>query len=394
LDRGSPDSINLKICIVSDPYYPYPSGVSEYTYYLAKYLRRLGHTVKVVTTHFPKDRSEADVIRFGRVLMIPLNKSYATMSFGMKIPINIRDFIKMGSFDIIHMNGPFPPSMSFFALHYSNTANVSALLSAGFNFSRIGSGIIKMIFRKYNNKTDAVIALSPTARDSYSAYIPGQYHIIPPGVDEEIFNDRVEPITGLPPGKPKILFLSRLDERKGALKLLQALPIVRRDFPDCRLIIAGKGPLEDQCRRLAGQLGLENAVHFAGFIRNRDIPRYYAAADVYCSPALGGESFGIVLLEAMAVGTPVCAGRIPGYQDVIRDGENGQLFDPQNPADIAHVLVQVLKDPGLQRSLRRNGMAFVKNYTWKAVARRIEGVYLEAIEHFIKRSSGEKERKA
>jgi len=288
------------------------------------------------------------------------------------------------------MNGPFPPSMSFFALHYSNTANVSALLSAGFNYSKTGAGLIKKIFRKYNDKTDAVIALSPSARDSYSAYIPGEYHIIPPGVDEEIFNERALPMSGLPPGKPKILFLGRLDERKGIRQLIQAMPIIRKDFPDGLLIVAGKGPLEDHCRRLANQLGIGSAVHFAGFIKKEHIPRYYAAADVYCSPALGGESFGIVLLEAMAVGTPVCAGRIPGYEDVIRDGENGILFDPQNPSEIAQVLVQILKDRSRQASLRRNGREFVKNYTWKAIARRIEKVYLKAIDRFRIRSENTK----
>lgn len=376
----------MKICVVSDPYYPYPSGVSEYTFYLAKYLRRLGHKVTVVTTRFPKYRAEADVIRFGRVLMIPMNKSYATMSFGLDIPRNIRYLIRKERFDIIHMNGPFPPSMSFFALHYSNTANVSALLSAGFSYSKTGAGLIKKIFRKYNDKTDAVIALSAAARDSYSAYIPGEYHIIPPGIDDEIFNEHVLPMTGLPSGKPKILFLSRLDERKGILQLIKSLPIIQKDFPDCLLVVAGKGPLEVECRRLVNQLGIGNAVHFAGYIKKEHIPRYYAAADAYCSPALGGESFGIVLLEAMAVGTPVCASRIPGYEDVIRDGENGILFDPQSPSDIAQVLVRVLKDRTKRTYLRRSGLEFVKDYTWETVARRIEKVYLEAIENYKIRS--------
>jgi phosphatidylinositol alpha-mannosyltransferase len=376
----------LKICVVSDPYYPYPSGVSEYAFYLAKHLRRFGHTVKVVTTHFPKDRPETDVIRFGRVLMIPMNKSYATMSFGLEIPRRIRDLIIKEKFDIIHMNGPFPPSMSFFALHYSNTANVSALLSAGFNYSRTGAGLIKKIFHKYNEKTDAVIALSPSARDSYSAYIPGKYHIIPPGIDNGVFNDRVVPMSDLPPGKPIILFLGRLDERKGALKLIQAMPSIRRALPDSILIVAGRGPMDEKCRRTARQLGIPNAVHFAGFIRQEDIPRYYAAADVYCSPALGGESFGIVLLEAMAVGTPVCAGRIPGYQDVIRDGVTGLLFDPRDPEAIACSLIRVLKDPAFKNSLRQNGREFVKNFTWELVTRRVEKVYLEAIENYKMRS--------
>jgi len=371
----------LKICIVSDPYYPYPSGVSEYTYYLAKYLRRFGHTVKIVTTHFPNDRPEADLVRFGRVLMIPLNKSYATMSFGLDIPINMRDFIRNESFDIIHLNGPFPPSLSFFGLHYSNTVNIAALLSAGFKFSKTGSGLVKKIFRKYNEKIHAVIALSPTACRSYSAYIPGDYHIIPPGVDHEIFHNKVPPRPGLPDGSPKILFLGRLDQRKGALNLLQAFPEVRKKFPDARLIIVGKGPYSEQCRKLADRLGIAAAVHFAGFISKPEIPGYYAACDIYCSPAQGGESFGIVLLEAMAVGTPVCCSRIPGYEDVVQDGYNGLLFDPRQPLDIAQTLLRALRNRELIAALGRNGLAFAKDFTWENIARRIEAVYREAIKN-------------
>ena len=272
--------------------------------------------------------------------------------------------------------------MSFFALHYSNTANVSALLSAGFSYGRTGAGLIKKVFRKYNDKTDAVIALSPSARDSYSAYIPGKYHIIPPGIDEDVFNDKVKPMNAFSAGKPVILFLGRLDERKGALKLIQAMPIIRQALTESVLIVCGRGPTEEKCRNLARQLGIANAVHFSGYIRAEDIPRYYAAADVYCSPALGGESFGIVLLEAMAVGTPVCAGRIPGYQDVIKNGENGLLCDPRDPEDIARTLIGILKDPALKTSLQKHGLEFVKNFTWTAVTRKIEKVYHEAIENF------------
>lgn len=369
----------MKICVVSDPYYPYPSGVSEYTYYLAKYLRRFGHSVKIVTTHFPNDRPEADLVRFGRVLMIPLNKSYATMSFGLEIPIKMRDFIRNERFDIIHLNGPFPPSLSFFGLHYSNTVNVAALLSAGFKFSKTGSGIVKKIFRKYNEKIHAVIALSPTAQRSYSAYIPGDYHIIPPGVDHEIFHNNIPLRPRLPDGSPKILFLGRMDRRKGAPNLIQAFPEVRKEFPDARLIIVGMGPDSEQCRTLAYRLGIAAAVHFAGFIPKAEIPGYYAACDIYCSPAHGGESFGIVLLEAMAVGTPVCCSRIPGYEDVVQDGYNGLLFDPREPHDIAQTMIRALRNRELLAALGRNGLAFAKGFTWENIARRIEAVYMEAI---------------
>ncbi|MGB9722057.1 MAG: glycosyltransferase family 4 protein [bacterium] len=374
----------MKICLVSDPYYPYPSGVSEYTYYLAKYLSCFGHNVKILTTHYKDEVPEKDVIRVGRVFYIPMNKSFATLSVGWDIPRKVKAFLEKENFDIVHTMGPFPPSISFFALHYSKSLNVTTFHSTGFKYYRFGSYLFRKLFSKYTQKLHGLIAVSETPRDTFLPYIPGEYTIIPNGVDLERFNPEVPELDEFKDRKNKILYLGRLDRRKGLVELLNALPIVRRQIKDLLLIVVGKGPLEDDCRKLVRNKNLSDVVVFRGFAEQSEIPRYYASCDLYCSPALGGESFGIVLLEAMAVGKPVIASKIPGYDRVIIDGYNGIFFDPHNPEDIAQKTIDVLKNENLRQTLIRNGKKFVKDYSWFSVAKMIEEFYqqkLNALNH-------------
>lgn len=369
----------MKICISSDPYYPYPSGVSEYTFCLAKHLRRLGHTVQILTTHYPGEKAEADVFRVGRVFYIPMNKSFATLSTGMEIPLKVKEFLERGRFDVLHLNGPFPPSISFFALHYSRCVNFSTFHPAGFKVQRIGSGIFQRLFKKYRKKLHGLIAVSLNARDTAMPYIPGDYTIIPNGVDTERFHAGVRPLPEFIDQRPKVLYLGRLDARKGLFNLLRAFVHVRNELDDALLIVAGKGPLEKKARQLAQDLGVAGSVVFRGYIPFDEIPAYYASCDAYCSPALGGESFGIVLLEAMATGIPVAAADIPGYDRVIKDGSNGVLFDPREPRDIAKALVRILTDRALRTDLIANGMKFSHDHGWDRVAKRIENLYMEKL---------------
>ncbi|MEO0137460.1 MAG: glycosyltransferase family 4 protein [candidate division WOR-3 bacterium] len=369
----------MKICLVSDPYYPYPSGVSEYTHYLAKYLRRLGHTVKILTTHYKDEVPEPDVFRIGRVFYIPMNKSFATLSVGWDIPRKVKYFLEQEKFDVIHTMGPFPPSISFFALHYSRALNITTFHSTGFKYYRAGSYIFRRLFQKYIRKLHGLIAVSETARDTFIPYIPGEYTIIPNGVDLERFHPRVPPFPEFKGKKNKILYLGRLDRRKGLIELLKALPLIKEELKEVLLIVVGKGPLENECRRLVANLGLTDSVIFRGYAPAKEIPSYYASCDIYCSPALGGESFGIVLLEAMAVGKPVVASRIPGYDRVIIDGYNGLFFNPHNQGEIAEKIIEVLSNDSIRQRLIRNGLEFVKNYSWDNMAKKIEDFYYQRL---------------
>ncbi len=372
------DKKNLKILVVSDPYYPYPSGVSEYTYYLSKYLKKNGNDVTILTTNYKNQTDEDRVVRFGKVLMIPLNRSYATMAFGTDIYPSVKNFLNKNYFDIIHLNGPFFPSLSFFALHFSNSINIAAFLNAGFKFYKSGSSIFKMVYKKYLNKISGYLAISQTAKLAMEPYFPGEYEIIPAGVDTDFFTERGENFNI--EGFPKILFLGRLDLRKGVLKIIDVFNRFVKIKNEAKLIIAGKGPLEKTAKDLVRRYGIEKSVIFTGYVKKEDIPKYYRTADIYCSPALGGESFGIVLLEAMSCGTPIIASRIHGYSQVIDDKKDGLLFNNEDDSELLSKLIELTEDENKRAFFRKNGLIKSKEYSWENVIIKIEKFYKKIIE--------------
>ncbi len=369
----------LNILIVSDAYYPYPSGITEYVHHLSNKLRDFGHRVDIVATSFnPIDDRRYDVIRVGRVFYLPANGSYATMPIGFDIPAKMKYIIQDGNYDIIHLNGPLFPNISFFALKYSNTFTVATFHSATENNRKYGAGIFKIVFGNIYKKLSAKIAVSEAAKRNYEPYIPGEYIIVPNGVDTDRFNKIGDKIQDIP--ENSILFLGRLDRRKGLHRLLKALPYVIKDIPDVKVIVAGSGPLEEYYKKMVKELNLLHHVEFRGFISSEDIPKYYRSCSLYTSPAEGGESFGIVLIEAMASGVPVVASNIQGYNEVIQTDKNGVLVDTKNPEEYGYALSYVLKDKGLREKLIKNGIEVVrKKYSWDVVAKKIESLYLSIL---------------
>jgi phosphatidylinositol alpha-mannosyltransferase len=293
------------------------------------------------------------------------------------MPAEVRAFVQGHDFDILHLHGPFPPNLSYWALRYSRTTNVATFHSTRFSFRAPGSSLFRWAFRNWYRKLDGLIAVSMAARDSIRPYIPGDYRIVPNGVDTDRFTAGSRPLPEFSGPEPKILFLGRLDPRKGLEQLLRAFPLVRQAIPEVLLLVVGKDPEERRYRRIAFDGGFTSAVRFLGFVPPERLPSCYASCDVYCSPALGGESFGIVLIEAMASGRPVVASDIPGYREVVKNGENGLLVDPHDPSGLAAVLVRLLRDPTLRRTLAARGLESVSDYSWVRVSERIEALYRE-----------------
>jgi phosphatidylinositol alpha-mannosyltransferase len=366
----------MKICIVSDAYYPYPSGVTEHVHNLAQALRTKGHSVTILTLHYPKEKSADDVERVGRVLFIPMNGTIATVPF--LNPSVVRAFFMNSTFDVVHLHGPFFPGLSHWALKYSPAPCVATFHTTGFSKFTLGAGLYQKLFPFYKD-LKVKIGVSPVAVDFIKPYIPGAYDIIPNGVDTSRFSPRVHehPYLKKISGK-KILFLGRLDTRKGLAQLLPAFALLVKEM-DIRLIVAGSGPERPRYEKFVSDHNLKEHVHLLGFVPNEELPSVYRSCDVYCSPALGGETFGIVLIEAMASGTPVAASRIAGYEQVINDGQNGLLFDPHSPEDIKEKLASVLTNDHLKKTLVKNGLACVKEYDWSYVTDRLVEIYLSAI---------------
>lgn len=362
----------MRICVVSDAYYPYPSGVSEYAHNLAKYLKEKGNSVTILTLHYPGEEQDEGVVRVGRVIFVPMNGTLATVP--LLNPIFVKSFFTKNKFDIVHLNGPFFPDISHWALKYSPAPCIATFHTTGFSKVTIGARFYQKMFPFYK-RLKALIGVSPVAVYFIRPYIPGNYLIVPNGVDTSRFTPKGEKhpeITKL--GGKKILFLGRLDKRKGLGQLLPAFRLLRDEI-DAHLIVAGTGPERTKYENFVRGNNLKDYVHFLGFIPNKELPSVYRSCDVYCSPALGGETFGIVLIEAMASGIPVVASNIDGYRQVIKDGENGSFFDPYSPEDIKEKILSVLSNEKVKQKLVKQGLKIVKQYDWRNITDRILEIY-------------------
>jgi phosphatidylinositol alpha-mannosyltransferase len=366
----------LRICQVSAAYYPYPSGVTELVHHLSESLRARGHEVHILTTSYPNEGPRADyVTRVGRAVFLPMNKSYATVPFDLDMSGKVRRFLRSHEFDIVHVNGFFPPDISYYALRHSRSVNVASFLTVGFRNYGPAAWLWKLMSDGLNRRMHGRIALTQGALEYIRPFFPGEYRVIPPGVD----TTRFHPATSPKPNAASILFVGRLDQRKGLDVLLRALPQIRQSSPDVRLTVVGRGPMEMESRLLAGRLGIADHVDFKGFATPDELPSYYAAADVYCSPALGGEAFGIVLLEAMACATPVVASDITGYNEVVRNEADGLLCPPNDPAALALALTRLLSQPDLRAKLGAAGLRKAETLSWPRIAEQVESYYLELL---------------
>tara|TARA_Y100000294_G_scaffold138032_1_gene131206 strand:- start:31 stop:738 length:708 start_codon:yes stop_codon:yes gene_type:complete len=215
--------------------------------------------------------------------------------------------------------------------------------------------------------------------DFASKYIPGYYNIIPNGIDLEHFSPHASPIDRFCDGKINILFVGRLEKRKGLNHLLNAYRQVKGEFPNSRLIIVGPGTrlrrkYEKQIRRDS----LEDVV-FVGYATYDELPSYYKTADIFCSPATGRESFGIVLLEAMAAGKPIVATNIDGYASVLTHGEEGLLAPPEDEKGLAQALISLMADESLRRQMAAKGVFTASEYSWDKVAQKVFAYYLRIL---------------
>ncbi len=353
----------MRILTVSDVYYPHPGGVPEHIYHLSIELIKRGHEVLVLAPEMGKyEGTLPDVIRVGKAIPIIANRSSSRVAFSFDIQKRVRDIVRR-KFDIVHIHG-LVPVLPLLALKYSNSKNVVTVHAA--HERNIAYSISKGWLKRYVEKIDARIAVSEVAKKSIFPFFPGDYIIIPNGIDTNRFNPEIEPLKEFE-GKFNILFVGRFEQRKGLKYLLSAFPMIVKEVPDARLIIVGSGYLN---------IPESDNIVVRKSISSSLIPRFYASSDVFCSPAIGNESFGIVLLEAMASGVPLVASSIPGYRCVVRDGETGVLVEKQNPNSIAKAIIKIAKDKDLRNKLSKNGREYALKFSWDKIAERVEEVYM------------------
>ena len=385
-----PDS-GLNVALVSPYDYASQGGVNEHIRHLSHELRELGHRTKILAPFSTElaDQPE-EVYALGAVTPVPANGSVARISLSTDLGRTIKAILRTEHFDVIHLHEPLMPTVPWLVLRYSTSPNVGTFHAYGEYSPVYAMG--RPILRRFYDRLHGRIAVSQSAFEFVSQYFGGDFEIIPNGVDVRRFSSPREPLPWMRDGRPTVLFVGRFEEpRKGLRWLLQALPIVEPYFPDLRLIVAGSGdpedmaewlPLRDHTRTdrvVYRSPGSALQVEFTGFVSGDDLPRYYQSCDVYCAPSTGGESFGIVLLEAMATGTPVLASRIPGYANVLTHGREGFLAEPRNPASIAAGLVRLLSDSELRGRIKEAGQRTARQYDWPVIASRIVSHYERTI---------------
>jgi phosphatidylinositol alpha-mannosyltransferase len=367
----------VKIGLVTPMFHPYPGGVSEHVHNLHRGLKRRGHVVKVVTTSFGHGASsiEEDVIRIGRAVHVLANGSVCPVAVSPAMSRRARAVLEAERFDVLHVHEPLMPMLCLAFVAGADVPVVGTFHAS--NDSPHGYRVFRSALAPFAARLSRRIAVSETAKRSVERFFDGEYRVIPNGVDVARFA-AAEPLPAADGGVFRILFVGRMEPRKGAKYLFRALPDLARRVPSFRLTVVGGGPLS-WYYRLFVPPAFRPRVVFEGRVSAEALARHYASADVFCSPATGGESFGIVLLEAMAAGAAIVASDIPGYRGVVADEDTGLLVRPKSSPDIADAIARLFHDRTLASSLVARAREEVQRYSWDHVTDEILGVYEEAL---------------
>lgn len=352
-----------------------PGGVQSHVRGLAAALLERGHEVRVLAPG--RGRARETWVRF---VSLPYSISYA----GTVAPIGVGPYSvrairrQIGAFspDVVHVHEPFTPSTSMYTALSASGTPVVATFHAYLNRSRL-LAVAAPVLRPVAKRIARSIAVSSAAAAFASGPLGYLPTIIPNGVDTKAFAEAgtVAP-SGLPDGRV-VLWVNRLDPQKGFSVALGAFGRMARANDDLTLVVAGDGPERDLERALPSEL--RDRIVMLGNVPHDTLPGYFAAADAFISPATGQESFGIVLIEAMAAGAPVVASDIPGYREVVTSGENGLLVPSGSAEALADAVGAVLADPKLSKRLTGMGRTRAAEFDWGVVAGRIESVYQDAI---------------
>ncbi|NKQ52798.1 glycosyltransferase family 4 protein [Amycolatopsis sp. K13G38] len=365
----------MKIGIVCPYSFDVPGGVQGHVVDLAKALLARGHEVSVLA---PADE-DADLPDFvhpaGKALGIPYNGSVARLQFGPVSYARVRRWLREGNFDVLHLHEPAAPSLSLLALKVADGPIVATFHTSTPRSRTLAA--FQPVLRPLLEKITARIAVSALARRVQVEHAGGDAVEIPNGVDAEFFA-RARPLEGYPRAGGTLGFIGRFTEpRKGMDVLLEAARVLLPEFLDLELLVVGRGEPEE-LRRMAGP-GLWPHIRLFGQADDELKARVLRSVDVYCAPNTGGESFGMILTEAMAAGTAVAASDLDSFRRVLDDGTCGQLTATGDPGSLAEGLRELLRDPARRSSLAAAAGERVAMYDWPVVVTQVLRVYEIAI---------------
>jgi phosphatidylinositol alpha-mannosyltransferase len=377
----------VKIGLVSPYDWGYPGGVKSHIVHLAAEMRARGHSVRILTPATGKAARQVEygIYKLGWTAPLRVNGSVARVAVAPDVNGHIGDVLRRERFDVLHLHEPLASVLPLTVLHHARRSG--AVLVGTFHASVRRSltasppewayASAKPFLRYYFRRLQGRIAVSEAALGFIERFFPGDYRIIPNGVDVARFRE-AQPRPELRDGMRNVLFVGRAEKRKGLKHLLRAVPLVREHFPQTRFVIVGDGPLRPGFQRLVERLGWED-IDFAGRVSDDELPSYYASADVFAAPNTGSESQGIVLLEALAAGAPTVASDIPGYRTVIQSGVEGVLVPPGDREQLAWAICHLLGDSAESARLRAQGRERVEAYSWPRVAETVEAYYRELL---------------
>jgi phosphatidyl-myo-inositol alpha-mannosyltransferase len=361
----------MRVGLVCPYSWDVPGGVQEHIRDLAEALIDLGHTVSVISPADDDAALPGYVVPAGRAVAVPYNGSVARLSFGPLSASRVRRWIRDGNFDVLHVHEPAAPSLSLIACWVFDGPIVATVHGATTRSRALHAA--EPMLRSALEKVSGRIAVSEAARTTFVHHLGGDAVLIPNGVTVSRF-EKAEPLAGWPGEGGAIGFLGRMDEpRKGLSVLLRAFCLIGAQRPGLRLLIAGPGDTGEVAARVPASL--RDRVVLLGQVSEAVKVQVYHSVDVFCAPNTGGESFGIVLAEAMAAGAPIVASDLDAFRRVLRGGRAGELFASGDAADLAAAIGRLLDDPQRRAVLSAAASAAVRDYDWTKIARDVVKVY-------------------
>ncbi len=368
----------MKVALVSPYDWNTPGGVNNHVAHLAEELRSRGHEVHVIA---PSSKKVEDpfVHIIGRPIPVAASGSVVRIPLNPRLGKRVSELLRREQFDVVHIHEPLMPVLPIQVLRNSRSANPRVVNVGTFHARKDGGNRLyaygRRLLKRWFREIDGKIAVSPPAAQYVSRYFPGFYNIIPNGIDVEHWADRRhEPVAAFE-GPMNILYAGRAEKRKGLGTLLRAFGVVNARIPDTRLIVVGPDSRARRRYEAMVERSGQRGVFFVPEQPYDKLPRYHRTAQIFCSPALGNESQGYVLLEAMAAGLPVVASNIDGYASVITHGVDGLLVRPKDTMALADALTALVRDAAMRERLATQGRVRVEEFSWPRVGQQVESYY-------------------
>lgn len=367
----------MKIAQVCPYDFSRPGGVKNHIESLSKYLRLSGHEVKVIAP--APDVFQPNTHHFGR------NRSMNIA--GTKIDLNIalgqerralKHFLKEEDFDIIHFHTFWNPALPFQVSRYSNAKHIATFHDTP-KSEWVGKTVMPLAAKAVFKLMDEIISVSESQANYISRFSSRKINIIPNGIDLDVYHQHIDPLKIFQDGMFNLLFLGRLEPRKGLAYALESFKQLKNNYPNLRLIIAGDGDERSMAIDFIQKNNLQD-VELLGFVSETEKLQLLKTADLYLAPAIYGESFGIVLLEAMAMGTPIVGFSNKGYLNVISENQKKYFAIPKDQAELQQKLEALINDEAARASLSAEGKAIVNQYHWPLISDKIEKIYRRVLD--------------